>query len=253
MATTQHPSVVFIPGAWHLPEGFDGVREVLSARGYQTDAVSLPSVGAEVPKNLSDDTAAARHIIEQRVEEGKQVVVVAHSYGGLVGSGAVRDLGYVSRQAAGKQGGVIMLIYMAAFVATKGSAVLDLLGGAPPPWMDFADNNYIHLSNAANAATILYNDLSPSEQEKRIAKWAPMSKAAFLEPVSHEPWLELPCMYLIAENDQALPLAAQEAMASMLGTNPSYRCAGSHFSYLDLPEKVADAVELGAQQGLKRC
>ena len=144
-AKVENPTVVFIPGAWHRPDGFDGVRNVLSARGYQTDAVSLMSLGAEVPTtNLSDDTEAARYIIEQHVEEGKPVVVVAHSYGGLVGSGAVKDLGYIQRKAAGKRGGVIMLIYMAAFVAAMGSAVLDLLGGSPPPWMDFADVRVYH-------------------------------------------------------------------------------------------------------------
>lgn len=147
MASTENPTVVFIPGAWHHPEGFNGVRKILSGRGYQTDTVSLPSLSPEVPtKNLSDDTVAARRIIQQRVEEGKQVVVVAHSYGGMVGGGAVKDLGYMQRQAAGKQGGVTMLIYMAAFVATKGSAVLDLLGGTPPPWMNFAEVSVYHLS-----------------------------------------------------------------------------------------------------------
>ena len=114
-----------------------------------------------------------------------------------------------------------------------------------------SQDGYIYLSKADNATTILYNDLHPAEQARRVAKWERMSKAAFLEPVSHEPWHEISCMYLFSENDHALPLAAQESMASMLGENPSYRCAGSHFPFLDLPEKVAEGVELGVRQGMK--
>lgn len=60
-------------------------------------------------------------------------------------------------------------------------------------------------------------------------------------------------MYLICEKDRALPIAAQEAMAATLGSNPSFRCAASHFPFLSVPEKVADGVEVGAQQGARRC
>ncbi|KAL4861368.1 hypothetical protein BDV12DRAFT_69335 [Aspergillus spectabilis] len=249
MVSSEKPTVVFIPGAWNLPGGFDAVRTILTTRGYPSVAVTLPSVGADQPtKNLSDDTECTRRVIEQLTEEGKQVLVVAHSYAGLVGAGAVKDLGYAQRRAARKQGGVVMLIYMAAFVANKGSSVLDLLGGNPLPWMNFADDNYIYLTDAAN---ILYNDLPPSEQEKWIAKLKPMSKPAFLEAVSHEPWHELPCMYLLCERDNALPISLQEAMADMLGKHTSFRCVASHTPFLSVPGKVADAVELGAQEGIK--
>jgi hypothetical protein len=49
------------------------------------------------------------------VNAGKNVVMVMHSYGGAPGSAAVKGLTRAVRQTAGLPGGVIELVYMAAF------------------------------------------------------------------------------------------------------------------------------------------
>lgn len=76
---------------------------------------------------------------------------------------------------------------------------------------------------------------------------------AFLEAASYEPWHDLSCMYLLCELDQAVPIAVQEIMARMLGEQAvSFRCTASHSPFLSVPDKVADAVELGAQEGARK-
>lgn len=137
MATTN-PVIYIIPGAWHTPEAFDVVRASLHTKGYESVGLSLPSVGAEpAVKTLEDDTMAARAGIKALVEAGKNVVVVAHSYGGVVASNAVEDLGFATRKAAGKVGGVVDVTYLAAFALPKSVCLLDALGGTPLPWMNF--------------------------------------------------------------------------------------------------------------------
>jgi pimeloyl-ACP methyl ester carboxylesterase len=132
------PTIVFAPGAWHTPDCFDVVREQLHQRGWETEAVAYPSVGAEPPiKGLADDTAALRATLQKLADNGKEIVLIVHSYGGLVGQNAVEGLGFKQRQAAGKQGGVINLVYMAAFVVPKGATIKELLGGQFLPWMRF--------------------------------------------------------------------------------------------------------------------
>jgi hypothetical protein len=134
--TSSKPTVLFIPGAWHLPDVFEDTRAALAARGFPSVAVGLPAIGAEPPtKGLKDDTVAVHQEIGRLSDESKQVVVVGHSYGGMVGAGAVKGLGFAERQKAGKNGGVIMLVYMAAFVAKSGTSLLDMLGGKWLPWM----------------------------------------------------------------------------------------------------------------------
>lgn len=139
MSTSSGPVFVFAPGAWHQPDCFQLVRDKLEAQSHQTTAVAYPSVGAEPPnKGLFDDAAAVRAELERLSDgEGKQVILVVHSYGGLVGAEAVKGLGYKQRQQEGKKGGVVLLVYLAAFVTPKGMSILKMLGGQPLPWMNF--------------------------------------------------------------------------------------------------------------------
>ncbi|KAH8743090.1 hypothetical protein F5883DRAFT_441364 [Diaporthe sp. PMI_573] len=131
---TEQPTILFVPGAWHFPAGFDAVRELLKPFGYPTEAVAHPSVGAEPPnKTLKDDTANTRAEIEKLAEAGKKVVLVAHSYGGIVGSSAVEGLGFEQRKAVGKEGGVINFVYLTAFALPKGTGPRHVLGDAVLP------------------------------------------------------------------------------------------------------------------------
>lgn len=137
MVVKNSPIYVFVPGAWHTPDTFDGIRALLSKRGYDSEAIALPSVGAAKPakSGLHADIAHTNIVLRELAEQGRQIVVVTHSYGGMVGSGAVEGLGYAQRSNAGQAGGVIMVVWLAAFVTPKGKSVIDMLGGNWLPWM----------------------------------------------------------------------------------------------------------------------
>lgn len=136
MARNEKPLFVFIPGAWHLPEAYDILRELMSQQGLESEAVALPSVGAEPPnKGLIDDVSHVRSVLQRLADAGQLPVVVAHSYGGFVGAEAVRGLEYVQRSRSGQPGGVIMFVYMTAFVAPSGNSLYDMLGRQWLPWM----------------------------------------------------------------------------------------------------------------------
>lgn len=157
MTENTKPTIVFVPGAWHLPEGFDAVRALLAERGYPTEAVANPSIDAEPPnKHLNDDIEHLRATLNQLTDEGKETVVITHSYGGLVGAGAVEGLELSKRQQNGQAGGVVMLIYMSAFVVPKGSSLKDMLGGQTLPWMKFDVSSLTarYTSYLTTAATI---------------------------------------------------------------------------------------------------
>lgn len=132
------PTIVFSIGAWLLPPAFSTIQGKLAERGVPSEAPAHPSIGAEPPnKTLYDDVASFKADLTQLVEEqGKDVVVVGHSYGGVVASCAVEGLSKDARKAAGKEGGVIRIVYMAAFALDKGQSLLDMLGGQPLPWME---------------------------------------------------------------------------------------------------------------------
>lgn len=131
------PTIVVVPGAWQKPVAFEKLVKLLEQAGYPTVFVPLPTVGdLDAPlADLNDDVEAVRKALVPLVDEGKEVVMIGHSAGGISMSGATEGLDVASRKAQGKQGGVARCIFMAAFVLPKGQSLLGVLGGQPLPWM----------------------------------------------------------------------------------------------------------------------
>lgn len=131
------PTIVIVPGAWQLISVFVPFADLLKTKGFDTEIVDMPSVGGtQLPlTGLAEDIAAVRAVVQPLVEAGREVVLLTHSAGGVSGGGAVKGLDVGTRREAGLPGGVVRVIYMAAFMVPKGSSLLQMLGGKPAPWM----------------------------------------------------------------------------------------------------------------------
>ncbi|KAJ5665392.1 uncharacterized protein N7477_007840 [Penicillium maclennaniae] len=247
MSGSEKPIFVFVPGAWHTADTFDGIREMLSQKGFDTEAVPTPSVGAIPPnKGLHADIEFTKEFLRKLADKGRQIVLVTHSYGGMVGANAVEGLGYSQRSKAGSSGGVIMVVWMAAFVTPKGQSLLDMLGGNWLPWMLPNDDGYTYSSQQE---TVFYHDMTPEAQQMAIAKLKGQPTQTFLEKVGYECWHDMPSMYLFCDKDQALPLAFQEAFAKVLGNPVTFHTDGSHSAFLSVPDQVIEALELALKEG----
>jgi pimeloyl-ACP methyl ester carboxylesterase len=131
----RKPTIVLVPGAWQRSSGFNVVQHKLQLLGYPTIIVDHLSTGAEPPTTeLSDDVKNLHQILQRLCDEERDVVVIAHSYGGVVASCAVEGIGVTELNRAGKKGGVIMLAYLSAFVLPKGACLMDGLHGQWLPW-----------------------------------------------------------------------------------------------------------------------
>ncbi|RAL13868.1 alpha/beta hydrolase [Aspergillus homomorphus CBS 101889] len=252
MATNATPIFVFVPGAWHTPDTFDIIRDLLRKRGYESATVAHQSLAAANPSvGLHADIANAKRVLQKWADQGRQIVVVAHSYGGLVAAGAVEGLGHAQRASTGQPGGVIQVVWLAAFVVPRGKSLIDMLGGSWLPWMllENPDDGYCYSSQHEQ---IFYHDMTPEAQQQAIAKLKPHPKPSFLEPAVHEPWHEIPAFYLFCDQDQALPMPAQEAFARTLGNPGTYHADGSHSAFISVPEQVADGLELALREGLEK-
>ncbi|RFN44926.1 hypothetical protein FIE12Z_10821 [Fusarium flagelliforme] len=243
------PTIVFIPGAWHSPDSFQLARDALQARGWETEAVAFPTVGAEPPtKGVPDDAAAVRKVLEGLAEQGKQIVLVVHSYGGVVGAQAVRGLGYKQRQKEGKKGGIITYLYLSAFVVPIGQSLLKMLGGNWLPWMRVEGERVY----ADTPEEVFYHDMSADEQKKAVSALEHECIRAFTDEVDYEPWQDMHCLCFICEEDKAIPAAIQEQMAGILGPDAViFRSRASHSPFLSAVQDVVDGVEKAAQSGQK--
>lgn len=134
-AAAANPSVVIVPGAWQVDPSWDGFMQKLESAGYDTSKVTLPSVGVSLT-GLDEDVAAAQAVIDPLLDAGQDVVLLSHSLGGLIAGNAVRGRDAAARAKAGKPGGVVQLIYLAAFMTPAGASLKDLMGGSFFPWME---------------------------------------------------------------------------------------------------------------------
>lgn len=134
-------TVLLVPGAWHRVDVFDSYRQHLQKDGYSSEAVDLPSIGATPPlHSIDEDVTVVRRALLSLVDQGKDVVLAMHSYGGLVGSEAVEGLGKVERVQQGKNAGVVALFYIAAFMLAPGQSIASFttaLEGGAPSWQRY--------------------------------------------------------------------------------------------------------------------
>jgi pimeloyl-ACP methyl ester carboxylesterase len=77
------------------------------------------------------------------------------------------------------------------------------------------------------------------------ASQRPAAVAAFASPSGEPAWRTIPSHYLIAARDNAIPKAAQSAMAVQAGAKIT-RVSGSHFVMLSHPRAVAAFVSNAA-------
>ncbi len=148
------PTVVLVQGSFQTPLVYQNLVQGLTAQGYPTLHPELPTCSntesANFPQlSLVDDALAIRTELIRLIEyEGKTVVVVMHSYGGIVGSEATTEnLSYAKRQAQGLPGGVIHFFLYSAFLLDEGQSVLGAFGESP--------NNDVRVSKRPSISTRL--------------------------------------------------------------------------------------------------
>ncbi|KAJ5676033.1 hypothetical protein N7462_008930 [Penicillium macrosclerotiorum] len=235
------PTLVFSLGAWVIPAVYDATRSRLDDLGYPSECPAHPSIGAEPPsKTLSDDVTSFRDVLIKLADEGRDLVVVGHSYGGVVTSCAVDGLSKQDRAKEGKLGGVIKVIYLAAFALDNGQSLLGMLGGQFLPWMK-VEGDYVL---ADGAGDIGWHDIPLENQEKWNSLAQHTSRAVFSGEATYEPWHDIPCAYIVCEEDRALPPPFQELFASKMGGPKNiYRLPSSHSPFLSMPNRLAEVLQ----------
>ncbi|KAJ9255373.1 hypothetical protein DTO207G8_3129 [Paecilomyces variotii] len=242
----QKPVLVFIPGAWHTPEYFTDVINKLKVHEYETHALLLPSVGGAGIITATDDAAFIRKTTTSLVNEGKDVLMVMHSYGGIPGTESTKGLLKKEREIEGKKGGIVGLVYMTAFLLPEGQSVGSFLGGYEN-WIIFNGNQ----TTLDRAPEIMYNDLPVEIGEAYAKKTLHHSAASFDTPLTYPAYKYLPTTYLLCKQDMAIPFAGQQAMASIAGEAATkHICNAAHSPMLSMPDTVVSVIREAAGESI---
>jgi pimeloyl-ACP methyl ester carboxylesterase len=161
------------------------------------------------------------------------VVVVAHSYGGVPATQGA-DAGRVAH-----------IVFIAAFVLDAGESLFKAAGGVQADWQDIKDGLAMAGTDTYPAQGLFYGDLPADEADAAAARLVTQSACAYHDEVTVTSWRGRPTTYVITEQDAIFPVQAQEALAARAGA-AMVRMATSHSPFLSQPVAVADIIENAA-------
>ena len=221
-------TIVLVHGGFVDGSGWDGVYHLLKKEGLDVIVAQNPTI------SLADDIAVTRRAIAMAKGD---VVLVGHSYGGVVVSEAGND----SRVAA--------LVYITAFAPDHGESVSSLIAnpapGAPVPPILPPVDGYLLLDREKFAASFAA-DVRPDLAAFMADSQVPWGLEALQGAVHKPAWRSKRSFYLVATDDKMIPPAAQRMMASRAGAHVT-EAAGSHAIYVSNPEIVAAVIKRAAE------
>jgi pimeloyl-ACP methyl ester carboxylesterase len=227
--SSQKPvSVVLVHGGFVDGSGWQGVHRQLSNDGYEVIVVQNPTV------SLADDVAVTRRAI---ASARHPVVLVGHSYGGVVIS------------EAGNDPKVRSLAYITAFAPDAGESVEKLIAnpppGAPVPPILPPEDGFLRLDTKKFAESFAA-DVDPGTAQFMADSQVPWGVEALAGEVSVPAWKSKPTFYLVATDDRMIPPPAQRMMAERAGARV-VETSGSHSVYVSRPDEVARLVSQAAE------
>jgi pimeloyl-ACP methyl ester carboxylesterase len=223
-------NVVLVHGAWADGSSWSRVIPILQKNGLNVVAAQLPL------SSIDADVAVTKNLLAAL---NGPVVLVGHSYGGVVVSGAANSMPNVKA-----------LVYIAAFALDEGESIegLGKQGPAPagaaavrPP--DASGFLWIDRDGFAKAFAA---DVDPVEASVMAAVQKPLSVQSFTGKSGPPAWKHIPSWYMVATDDQMIPPQAEELMAKRMGATVR-KVASSHAAMVSHPKEVTDLIGLAVQ------
>jgi pimeloyl-ACP methyl ester carboxylesterase len=221
------PAIVLVHGAFADALGWQRVIPMLQRDGYHVTAVEIPL------QSLPGDVATTRRVIDALPGP---VVLVGHSYGGAVITGA----------GAGERK-VKALVYLAAFGPGNGEAVgafgdkypADLTKALKPDSAGFLwiDRSQFHKDFAA--------DVPAAEAAVMAAAQKPLSSSVFTASVPVAAWKTIPSWYVVSKRDHAINPDLERFYAKRMKAHTT-EVDASHVAFITHPREIVKVIEAAA-------
>jgi pimeloyl-ACP methyl ester carboxylesterase len=219
-------NVVLVHGAFADGSGWAAIAAILKRDGYNVSIVQPPET------SLEDDVAATKRVLDA---QNGPTVLVGHSYGGMIISGA------------GNNEHVKSLVYVAAFQPDVGESLGSLQGKTPPasnairPTPDgflVLDQGLFHADFCA--------DLPADTADLMARSQVPLSVKSAGGTVSDPAWKHKPSFAVVATQDRAINPDLERFMYKRSGSQV-IELTSSHVAYMSKPAEVAALIEKAAQ------
>lgn len=232
---TVKPTIVLVHGAFADSSSWNGVTERLIKDGYPVVAAANP---------LRSVKGDAQYVSSLISSIDKPVVLVGHSYGGAVISGA----------AAGHKN-VRALVFVAAFAPDRGEAAGQLAGKFPGSSLGEAlaapvklrgDGADLYIDQSKFHQQFAH-DVPAGQAALMAASQRPIAEAALTEVAGEPAWRVLPSWFIYGDGDKNIPAAGLAFMAERAGSKKTMVLEGaSHVVMVSQPQAVADIIKEAA-------
>ncbi|MBX5169406.1 alpha/beta hydrolase [Rhizobium sp. NZLR1b] len=219
-------NIVLVHGAYADGSGWRQVSDILTHEGYKVTVVQEPET------SMADDVAATTRAIDQA---GGSVVLVGHSYGGIV----------ITQ--AGNAPSVKALVYVAALAPDAHEDLAEVRGKFPA-----ATNNVIKSSDGFRTLDPktfhedFAADLPEADADFMARSQVPVSEKALGTKVTEAAWRSKPSWYVVATEDHKINPDFERYMAKRAGSS-TVEIKGSHAVYVSQPQAVADLIKDAAE------
>ena len=187
------------------------------------DLLSAKRDGSQIG-DLYEDAEIVRRVAD---EMGDEVMVLGHSYGGMVITQALSGVTNVSR-----------LLFLTASMLNSGTSLIEACGNVDPPWWIRSDDG--ESIEVLNPKDVFYNTSPERLAERTSNSLRPQSVSSFSQKLTECSWLTIPSTYIVCRNDNAIPLEAQEAMSRSASKVVSMDV--DHSPFLSNPDGLAEII-----------
>jgi pimeloyl-ACP methyl ester carboxylesterase len=216
-------TIVLVHGAWADGTAWQEIIPLLQREGYKVVAVQNPLT------SMPNDVETTKRVIDGETGKGRNVVAVAHSYGGAVMSGA----------AAGNAG-VKALVYIAAFAPDAGERVDAFLQQYPTEIFSAFEPDaagFIYLS-ADKYRPLFAGDRPEREARVMFASQKPIHGAAFGAANPAAAWRAVPSWFVVAQEDRVINPDLERLYAKRMNARVT-EIRASHVVFMSRPNQVA--------------
>jgi pimeloyl-ACP methyl ester carboxylesterase len=226
------PTIVLVHGAWADATGFDRQIRALQDRGFRVIGFGNPLRG------LSGD---ATYLAEFLRTLTGPIVLVGHSYGGMVisaaanGNDQVKALVYFNGWMLDEGESQQQL-----FERYEGSLVGPAIRPVPVTGSDGSEGADLYLDPEAFHEAFAA-DVDRATADVMAAAQRPFAEAAFTGPSGPPAWKTLPCWYLLGTEDRAITPALQRFMAERANAT-IVEVPASHVSFVSQPEAATQLI-----------
>ncbi|KUI71526.1 Putative methylesterase 6 [Cytospora mali] len=240
---SDKPVILLVHEAFHRPVHYEEVLSALRAKGFAVAAPELPTTGTDPRLTYEDDVAAVGAVLEPLLNEGREVVIVAHSFGSLPASHCIEGESVAERAECGLKGGIKHYINVCGLAyPRRGRNIVGAEDECPLQDYHLIQDGLIHIQDSAK--TVLHSDLRPEQVEdiwKTIVK-THSQKNFNSHPKFVDKEIRVPKTYVFCEDDLALPMEYQTYFIRVGGYEHVIRVPSGHFPFLKIPVRMVEII-----------